>query len=372
MNSNTEPGMSTTTDQSAEAERLMDEIAGAGYSEASDDDPGTNPTTPPEEGNLPDGDAVVPVQPHQNPATPDNGQPVDGDGKQVTPADPNADPNAVTPEEAAKTAADDAERLRKEGQGRAVVEPDSMDTLREKLSSSSRESRANLDQLTAIKEMLKAKGLDVIVTKGNQLAVAPNAEYYSELPTDQLPNTFKDMSQDEKDMLSGIENPEEAVSMIEKKVIAATKAMRPDATASTDDVVISDSDQIRVFDETAGKKLSNGSEMFPDMAKDDIKNEMADLYSDPAYAPLADMMEKSPENFAFGLGLLYNTVNRFAAPQKVIQADAAAQAAALKDKNIKGLSADGTTAVPDAGSGAPDNRSQADIEMDTIANASYA
>lgn len=363
MDINTEPGTSTQVDPEA----LMDEIADAGWDDSSDEGPGSDPTTPPTEGNSDDEGTV---KPHQNPPTPGDGQPVEGEGKQVEPKDDTATPADGDAE--AKTKAEEDERLRKELLGKSEVESDSIESLREKLSASSRESRENRDQLTAITAMLlDKKNLEIVTLKDGSLDLKAKDEYYAELTDDKIPAI--ELSQDEKDLFDT--DRDAAIALVAKKTMAAVQAVQPEAIQGNDNVVVlSDNEQVKLFDEVAGKKLSNGTDMYPDMNTDEVKNMMADLYGDPASSSFADWMEsdKSGSNYKFGLHLLYGAVHRVLAPAKAIQADTEAQAAATNKKNQEGLSSSDGSAVPDAGAGESDSRSAADVEMDRIADASYA
>jgi len=214
-----------------------------------------------------------------------------------------------------------------------------VDYFKNKYSESSKEAKAIQQEKQHIEAVLKERGIDIVRTdKG--LALVANEKYLNEVTGKQIPDVFKELTQEEQDLV----HPDVAAK-IAKLVAGKLVVARPNVDEDVGEVQLPSHEVDSAFRELAGRKTVDGKEIFAGITEPEITDAMRQLYEHESFTEFRKWANKDADNFKTALNLLHGAAFRVMAPIRVARKQAEAQKVAKQEKNERKLSTASATAA---------------------------
>jgi len=336
------------TEPTAES-RILDEIVHAG--EAPPDDvpsPESDPT--PVEGNA------------VEKPSPESGQLEDEAGVQSGDERPDAekasdeadpekseDPPKVEEPESEEETRKKSEAFEDDLLGGQALEPDTVESLRERYAESSKESHRLNEEIGSFRAALTELGLNAISVSDGKIGLVPTDKYFEDLNVDNLmkqvdlTKIFDALSEEEQETL-GTE-PEGVLKTVAKKILKDASGLvlgaRPPVTASVEDVEISEGNQAKVYEEFKAEKLRDGvTPRHVDADNTEVVRLMSKAFmiASPAMDEFRKWAYRSEDNYAFALRNCWLEAYHVRSRQGAVADNASAELERKKIENKKGLS----------------------------------
>lgn len=263
-------------------------------------------------------------KPPESPA-PSAGQPAEG---QATPKSEEAgEKTAEGAEKEGETISpEDAAKIERHRLGLSDVEPESVETLKERVAASTREGKSLRGTLNQVLDLVARSGSTVAELDDGTLGLVPLDSYWEELS--ELPLEYADQPAEFREKVT-----EEEFNAIQKDTAAALSAARPQPTATPEQVRLPVAVLDECFDEMGvSKVVVTGDPLFPEIQDPDIQERMFNLYNEDQFEPFRAAMNTSKVAMKMGLTYLYSRVAWVLGPQKAAKADAAAAKIAEAEK----------------------------------------
>jgi len=246
--------------------------------------------------------------------------------------------------------------------------PETIERLKDKLSASSTEAKRLVERDRKLGELLSAQGLK-LHEDGENVGLIISDEAAQERATKISGlgrEVFNGLSKDEQDKL--IEEPAQFLSDFADKVVD-TLGLRPNATMSERDVMLSDDAQERLLEGFWSEKNAEGNPVHKDR---ELFGEFMSLVLEDPTTPddFIRWMGASDENFSWGQQLLYDKVNGVIGPELAAAEDAAQQAEQVALSKETSAKDDASLTSEGSGGFAPSgNKRKASDEQDDIVGA---
>ena len=275
-------------------------------------------------------------QPLSDGQTSDDQAQVDGEEKDEKAKD-NDSLEAESDEDKAKRVENEHKELiaKKLGlQNAPKPEPTTLEEYKEALaqikqskSESSREAHRLAEEAKKFNTFLSENGLEIVQAKDGTPKFKNTNDYEEKYLADEdaVKDIVSNLTEDEKALFEDEESLKDAVSLIVKKHDLISHALRPEATAKAEDVLLPEVEVQNIISDMSQVKDSSGEERFPEVNTDLVLDLMSAMYLDPKFEPLHVLANQSKENFRMVMELYYDSVRSHLAPIKAAEADAKAQ-----------------------------------------------
>jgi len=213
----------------------------------------------------------------------------------------------------------DLEKQARSALGLENQEPDTVDTIRQRYEASSRENTRIKTKLDAVQGKLTEKGLKVVETDDG-IDFVPDKEYTATQSDELTGQILSSLSQSDKD--AAADDPDAFAGKVINEVLSKTAGPKP--TKSVDEVTIGEPIKQLARATVVNAKDAEGNSKFPDY--ESLEPYIKSVTDDPSTpSDFTQFMNRSQENYEFGLKLLYGRVHQTVAPLIAAQKDAQQQ-----------------------------------------------
>jgi len=354
-------GDQTGNDAEAETTTAAHDIASSASNlDFLDDDPATQTTEAPADGNANTDD--------KSEAAPADGQPEgdETDKKDDKTKDDKTDADdsktegddALTPEEVEAARATELEEIRVATGLSPIKGDDQYDAIHAKYSESSKENHRLVDERHAEQALLSSVGVQIIQKDDGSLALAPTEEYGKDLDVSaDSRRIFDTLPPELSDKIDSDEAKAHVIEHILKEANKINLSRQPSVNATSDDLRLDNGIVDSIFTDMSNVKIGKGDDarpFFADIEETDVTDTMVELYESPGARDFMITANKNAENMKWFLGALHGMVQRGRAPILAAKRDATNIANKAKETNRSEASI-GTSG--DSGKGTPAGKS---------------
>lgn len=223
--------------------------------------------------------------------------------------------------------------------GIAETEPDNSPVWKERHSEATRTIHDQADEMSAMREALKAQGREFVMTKdGMGIAVTADAQDFDVNDID-LKAIVSSLSQDERDAIA--EDPEAVVMSLARKIRGEFASRVPPITARPQDAILSETARAEEWNKFTAMTRKNGKPLYPDANNTEIVAQIERAYM--ALSPeLQDAADRNPHVLQAVYQNCYLQVYRWQQARRALAKRQQKKVAEQDQKNKQGVAVQGS------------------------------